>query len=128
MRSFVVHGSDLESGAPICMTVSLGSVGEAADFVTKRGVIVSSIHAPSGHVLYPVEGGGFRRDDEGSPHSKLNSPDTALLVFAFLIPFVGIIAGAIRLARRDPSGGGVLITALLGSVAWLVIVAATVSA
>ncbi len=124
MRAFVVHGQDADSGAPVEMPVRIGSVGEAADFASARGVKVTAIHAESGHVYTPTDGGRFRRDDESAPATPEALADSALIVFAVLIPPIGLVAGAIRLAKRDPSGTRALLAGLGGMVLWAFVAAA----
>ena len=58
-----------------------------------------------------------RPPERAEPHG-----DGALGFFAFFVPIVGIIAGSIRLANRDPSGTGVLVIATIGMVAYSMIV------
>jgi hypothetical protein len=115
MGSYVVRGTDGESGEPVEMSVSFGSVTEAAAFAAKRGVVLSSIESDSGHSYHATESGGLRRSDERPERSGEGTSDTPLMVFAFLIPPVGLIAGSIRLARKDPSGTKVLVAAVLGA-------------
>jgi hypothetical protein len=81
---------------------------------------VKSIHAESGTVFEPKPGGGYRctHSEGGRP---AGSGDGALIAAAFLVPFVGLIAGAIRLANRDSSGGTVLVIALVGNLLWAIV-------
>ncbi|MBX3385382.1 MAG: hypothetical protein KF768_02295 [Phycisphaeraceae bacterium] len=125
MRAFVIHGHDADTGAPIELSVKIGSVGEAAEFAASRGIKVTSIHAESGYTYTPTKDGGFRRNDESASGSPESRADAALYAFAVLIPLIGLVAGAIRLAKRDPSGGFVILAGLGGVILWAIIWAAT---
>lgn len=121
MRAFIVHGVDDQNGASVQLSVKLGSVEEVAEFASRRGVSITAIHSESGHIYFPTEGGGFRRDDESTPATN---PDTTLLVFACLVPVVGLVAGTIRLANRDRSGSRVLVLSVAWMFVWGVLLAA----
>jgi len=124
MPTFIVKGTDADSGKPEEMNLNLGSVPEVAEFAARRGIKVESIQREGGHTFFPNGKGGFLRDDETpSKTGPAAKADTALIAFAFLIPIIGLFAGAIRLARRDPSGTGVIIAGLIGAVLWTILFA-----
>jgi hypothetical protein len=119
----VVTGTDATTNAPAEMKVLVGGMGEAEQFAAKRGITVQSIRTDTGAVWAPNGNGGFKRVGADGKE-KAQNQDKALLLFAFLIPLVGLIAGAIRLSQRDKSGAVVLVWALIGAFVWTILLAA----
>jgi hypothetical protein len=120
IRALIVRGTDTVSGQPAEIVVRLATLADAQRFALSRGISVRSIHTETGTVFEPTSDGGFRKT-----HSEGGRPagggDGLLLALALLIPLLGFLVAAIRLANRDSSGISVLIMTIIGNLMWGVI-------
>lgn len=104
MALYQVIGSDRTSGKERRLTLEADSESDAMAKANAVGIMVAK--------LLPVhETPAIERNPTTG-----RADDVALLVFSVLIPWVGIIAGSMRLAGRDRSGVRILWAALVGFV------------
>jgi hypothetical protein len=124
LNDYVVIGKDVDSGAATEFSIKAASIPDAAAFAAKRGIRVEKVRTREG-VTFLARDGAFSKEGDDQVASESSShdrhSDLAMIFFSFVIPMVGLIAGAVRLARRDSSGTGVLVAACLGCVFWSVL-------
>jgi len=118
IRALTVKGTDTETGQPSEIIVRVESLADAHEFGARRGISVKEIHTESGVVFAPQDDGGYRRINKGDTSARGGS-DAALLIISLLIPLIGLIAGAVQLAKRDSSGMKVIAHAVIGNLIWL---------
>lgn len=125
MAMYEVIGKDTQTNKPAKIMLSATSVTDAAIMAGQRGIEVDSVESARGDIYTPDGAGGFRKHTmvKGVTTKDADNTEASLFVWSVLIPLVGIIAGANRLARDDQRGSTPLFAALIGSVLWLVLVA-----
>lgn len=125
VRGFVIEAKDNETGKLESIKIAARSVGDAAKCPAIHGMQIVSISNPeTGRIYFPTPGGGFKAQTLG-PDSRPKNQDMGLLVISFLIPLVGVIAGAIRMSKNEPNGLPPILASLAGGVIFMLMIAAS---
>jgi hypothetical protein len=127
-KQYKLRGRDQIDGQPAELVVTAQSVPDAANFARQRGMVVGSVTDPSGRE-YIAEGDHFLIVEESRPAPEQSessidsapphtSSESGLYLLALLIPLIGLVAGAVRLANRDRSGDRLIWAAIVGFAVW----------